>query len=88
MATTYTYRTIGDLQIRADVYRSPDDEIRPALLPGNGVQNKLVVMAGFGHGFDAAMDDPEVRSAFNRVMAFLDEQLGSYVLGAEGKPFI
>jgi acetyl esterase/lipase len=30
--STYTYKTIGDLHIRADVYRKPDDTIRPALL--------------------------------------------------------
>lgn len=30
--STYTYKTIGDLRIRADVYRKPDDIVRPALL--------------------------------------------------------
>ena len=30
--TTYTYKTVGDLQIRADVYSPPDDDIRPAIL--------------------------------------------------------
>jgi len=29
---TYTYKTVGDLQIRADVYRKPDDIVRPAIL--------------------------------------------------------
>ncbi len=29
---TYTYKTIGSLLIRADVYRPPDDTIRPAIL--------------------------------------------------------
>ena len=29
---TYTYKTIGDLRILADVYRKPDDIIRPAIL--------------------------------------------------------
>jgi acetyl esterase/lipase len=29
---TYTYRTIGDLRMLADVYRKPDDIIRPAIL--------------------------------------------------------
>ena len=29
---TYTYKTIGDLSIFADVYRTPDDIIRPAIL--------------------------------------------------------
>jgi acetyl esterase/lipase len=32
MKTTYTYKTVGDLEIRADVYRQPDDIIRPALI--------------------------------------------------------
>lgn len=48
-----------------------------AELKGHGVQNELIVMPAFGHIFDAMMDDPEVRSAFDRVLAFLDEQLGS-----------
>ena len=30
--TTYTYKTTGTLQIQADVYRVPDDEVRPAIL--------------------------------------------------------
>jgi acetyl esterase/lipase len=30
--STYTYKTMGDLRIRADVYRKPDDIVRPAIL--------------------------------------------------------
>ena len=30
--STYTYKTVGDLRIRADVYRKPDDVVRPAIL--------------------------------------------------------
>jgi acetyl esterase/lipase len=30
--STYTYKTVGDLRIRADVYRKPDDVERPAIL--------------------------------------------------------
>jgi acetyl esterase/lipase len=30
--STYTYKTTGDLRIRADVYRKPDDTVRPAIL--------------------------------------------------------
>ena len=30
--STYTFKTAGDLRVRADVYRKPDDVIRPALL--------------------------------------------------------
>jgi acetyl esterase/lipase len=29
--TTYTYKTVGDLRIRADVYRKPDNLVRPAI---------------------------------------------------------
>jgi acetyl esterase/lipase len=29
---TYTYKTVGDLPIKADVYRLPGDEVRPALV--------------------------------------------------------
>jgi len=29
---TYIYKTIGDLRLRADVYRTPDNIVRPALL--------------------------------------------------------
>ena len=32
MKTTYTYKTVGDLQIHADVHRLPGDDIRPAIL--------------------------------------------------------
>lgn len=32
MKTTYTYKTVGDVAIRADVYRQPGDDIRPAIL--------------------------------------------------------
>jgi acetyl esterase/lipase len=31
-ATTYTYKTVGDLPIKADVYRRSGDEARPALV--------------------------------------------------------
>jgi acetyl esterase/lipase len=30
--STYTYKTTGDLRIRADVYRKPGDTVRPAIL--------------------------------------------------------
>jgi uncharacterized protein (TIGR02246 family) len=30
--TTYTYKTIGDLSIKADVYRLPGDDIRPVIV--------------------------------------------------------
>ena len=30
--STYTYKTVGNLRIRADVYRKPGDAVRPAIL--------------------------------------------------------
>jgi acetyl esterase/lipase len=33
---TYTYKTVGDLRVLADVYRAPDDIIRPAILYVHG----------------------------------------------------
>src|SRR4029453_18152166 len=30
--STYTYKTIGDLRIRADVYRKPGEIVTPAIL--------------------------------------------------------
>lgn len=36
------------------------------------VEHELITMPGRGHGFDGAMDDPLVRDAFGRVLAFLD----------------
>jgi len=33
---TYSYKTIGDLRILADVYRKPDDIVRPAILYVHG----------------------------------------------------
>ncbi|MBI3858041.1 MAG: alpha/beta hydrolase fold domain-containing protein [Planctomycetes bacterium] len=29
---TYTYKTVGDLPIKADVYRLPGDEVRPVIV--------------------------------------------------------
>jgi len=44
-------------------------------LSRQGVRNELVTMSGRGHGFDHAMDDPEVRESFERALAFLAEHL-------------
>src|SRR5262245_387928 len=30
--STYTYKVVGDLRIRADVYRKADEVVRPAIL--------------------------------------------------------
>lgn len=48
-----------------------------AELERRGVQHELITMPGLGHVFDAAMDDPEVASAFDRVLTFLRAQLAS-----------
>ncbi len=52
---TYTYRTVGDVKIQADVYRAEDDQVRPvlvwihggALISGsrNGVPKQLLELA-------------------------------------------
>ena len=38
----------------------------------NNVEHELITMEGRGHGFDAEMDDPTVKAAFNKVLTFLD----------------
>ena len=40
-------------------------------LQAAGVDHELITIAGGGHVFDADMDDPTVRAAFERVAAFL-----------------
>ena len=35
-------------------------------------RHELITMAQRGHGFDSKMDDPLVRDAFSKVIAFLD----------------
>lgn len=39
------------------------------------VRHELLTMPGCGHGFDREMDDPLVKDAFAKVLAFLDEHL-------------
>ena len=41
-------------------------------LERQGIQHELISMAGHGHGFDAAMEDPEIDATFDRVLKFLD----------------
>lgn len=41
----------------------------------HGVQHELIRLAGRGHGFDRAISDPVVTATFDRVLAFLEEQL-------------
>ena len=40
-------------------------------LSRHNIEHELITMEGLGHGFDSEMDDPAVRDAFARVMAFL-----------------
>jgi acetyl esterase/lipase len=44
-------------------------------LERQGVQHEFIPMTGRGHGFDSAMWDPAVSAAFDRVLAFLQQQL-------------
>ncbi|MBI2503489.1 MAG: alpha/beta hydrolase [Candidatus Latescibacteria bacterium] len=39
------------------------------------IRHELITMTGLGHGFDGRMDDPPVKDAFGRVLAFLEETL-------------
>jgi hypothetical protein len=41
-------------------------------LEHNGIQHELISMPCRGHGFDAAMEDPEIAATFERVLKFLD----------------
>jgi acetyl esterase/lipase len=41
-------------------------------LARQGVEHRLITMAGRGHGFDYEMDDPLVKDAFSKVLGFLD----------------
>ncbi|MBI5723597.1 MAG: alpha/beta hydrolase [Planctomycetes bacterium] len=45
-------------------------------LARNNIEHRLITMAGRGHGFDGAMDDPAVKAAFTDILAFLDAHLG------------
>jgi len=44
-------------------------------LERRGVQHELVTLTGRGHGFDGPMWDPVVAQTFDRVLAFLHQQL-------------
>jgi acetyl esterase/lipase len=46
-------------------------------LERQGVEHEFISMPGRGHGFDGALDDGPVKEAFNKVLAFLEEHLGS-----------
>ena len=45
-------------------------------LERQGVQHEFIAMAGKGHGFDRDMSDPVIAATFDRVLAFLQKQLG------------
>lgn len=44
-------------------------------LERHGVRHEFIPMVGRGHGFDSAMWDPAVSASFDRVLAFLQQQL-------------
>ena len=44
-------------------------------LSEKGLTYKLVIMKGYGHGFDESMDDPKVANAFDAVLSFLAKHL-------------
>jgi acetyl esterase/lipase len=46
-----------------------------AELHRNGVKHELILLPGRPHGFDGQVDDPLVPKTFDRVIAFLKEQL-------------
>ena len=43
----------------------------------NNVEHELITMEDQGHGFDKEMDNPTVRHAFAKVLAFLDKHTNS-----------
>ncbi len=53
-----------------DVHHSRSIDMAEELRRHN-VEHELIVLEGCGHGFDGKMDDPMVRSAFDRSMDFL-----------------
>jgi len=44
-------------------------------LERHGVHHEFIALAGQGHGFDEAMEDPEIAKTFDSVLAFLEKQL-------------
>jgi acetyl esterase/lipase len=46
-------------------------------LSRHGVENRLMTMAGFGHGFDRDIGSPAVANAFAHVLAFLARHSGT-----------
>src|SRR5438874_7095552 len=57
---TYIYKTIGDLRLRADVYRTPDDIMRPALL---WIHGGALIM-GNREGLDQVQADKYLRAGY------------------------
>jgi acetyl esterase/lipase len=47
-----------------------------AELSRHGVEHELITMDGMGHGFNRDMDNPAVKDAFARVLAFLGRHTG------------
>ena len=48
--STYTYKTIGDLSIHADVYQKPDDKVHPAVFWIHGGALIMGSRRGLNHG--------------------------------------
>jgi dipeptidyl aminopeptidase/acylaminoacyl peptidase len=44
-------------------------------LSRRGIENELIAIHGGPHGFDADLDRPQVRAAFDAVLAFLGKHL-------------
>ena len=40
----------------------------------NNVEHELITIEGHGHGFDIEIDNPTVRRAFAKVLAFLEKR--------------
>lgn len=73
---THVYKNAGGCAIRLDVIRPPGDGVRPViLLKRHGVEHEFITIPGGGHGFDRAMQTPEVARAFDRALQFLARRL-------------
>ncbi len=45
-------------------------------LSRHDVEHEFITMKGMGHGFDERMDDPAVKDAFVKILAFLERHMG------------
>ncbi|MCA9102526.1 MAG: alpha/beta hydrolase [Planctomycetales bacterium] len=67
--TTYVYKTVGDLDVHADVYRAPGDEPRPVLVMIHGG----ALMLGNREGIDRRVRDAMLAAGF--VVVSIDYRL-------------